>query len=298
LNIPAFVQLTQLEQLNIAFGALAVKPAYMVLSLILILWLRKTKERGLVFMRWGLTSFLFGESVCAANYLVQDGTNAAMEIMHGAGMLGASILVPWGLFRLFDEHVLRLTDPDAKCAVQRLCGQCWKRKNVACGFLRLSRFIAPALGFLAFLPFAAPLPVTDIVYPVLGSRAHFLYSAPVLMVEMRLYPLLAVGALLTALCLLPSTPGMMNKAQGVFFVGLGFLLYSLFRFVLQESFLGRPLWANFWEESTELLATLGLGFFLWTFRAQLRLSDGGRTPDPIDRSLDGGKNVIDNQRQH
>ncbi len=60
------------EQWAAVLTGFGVKPAYMALSLVLviILWCRKLPE--LAALRWGLLCFFIGEALCAANYLIYN----------------------------------------------------------------------------------------------------------------------------------------------------------------------------------------------------------------------------------
>ena len=54
-------------------------------------------------------------------------------------------------------------------------------------------------------------------------------------------------------------------------MGLGLLSFSLLRFFLQHAFGQAVVWANAWEELTELATVLTLIAILWIFRGQLGL---------------------------
>ncbi len=94
-----------------------IKPAYMTLALVLILLLRKQKNTAMVLIRWSLITFLAGELFCAANYILAGGQCETLDILHGLGMVGFSVFLPWGLFVLADEYVLRFSNETANCSL-------------------------------------------------------------------------------------------------------------------------------------------------------------------------------------
>lgn len=104
---------------------------------------------------------------------------------------------------------------------------------------------------------------------VFNVETHFLFSSTLMLVELRLYPILASALMLISLPFLLGGPAGIKRARVPFFLGLGFMTYSLFRFFLLYSFDGLPYWMNFREEITELIATFGLGVFLFIFRHTL-----------------------------
>ena len=67
-NLPATIlSIPWSEQLLVIISGLVIKPAYMVLSFVLILFLRRNPARDLVLIKWSLITFLAGEGFCAAN---------------------------------------------------------------------------------------------------------------------------------------------------------------------------------------------------------------------------------------
>lgn len=255
----------------VLLSGLVIKPAYMVLSLALIILLWRQKVRAMVLIRWALVTFLLGEAFCAANYLLIGGENEALEILHGLGMVGLSAFLPWGMFTLLDQYILHFSEDKANCALLRLCGQCWKQNNVSCGLKQLFLFLAPALAVIALMPLTAPLKPSHFTMTVFDVETQFNFFIRVLQWELRLYPIMASLLMISSLVLLRGGRKSIQTAQVPFFAGLGFMLYSLFRFFLLYSYDCLPHWANFWEEITELIMTIGLGIFFIIFRRQLGL---------------------------
>ncbi|MCP4217135.1 MAG: hypothetical protein GY765_20985 [bacterium] len=269
------LDINSFEQWLVVVTGLMIKPVYMLLSLLLIIALWKQAKEHMVLLRWALMLFLAGEAFCAANFIFAGDKSAVMNVLHGAGMVGLSALLPLGLFSLLDRRVLHFSD-EATCAMQKLCGRCWKHENISCGMQRLFIFAVPCFLFISLLPLTAPLKPMSYCMRVLESETEFVFSPVVMFWELRVFPLLAVVLFLVSLFFLLRGRVGMKRAEVVFFIGFGFMLYSLFRFFLLYSFEGLPHWANFWEEVTELMTMVGLGVFFLVFRSQLGLFPGKR----------------------
>ncbi len=264
--------LTPLMQGLVVVTGVFIKPAYMILALVLVFLLRKQTARYMVLIRWAMITFFLGEAFCAANYLLASGGSQILDILHGAGMVGLAVFLPWGLFTLADEQVLHFSGETSACALLRLCGQCWKQNDVPCGLKRLFLFAAPTLAVIALMPLTAPLKPSHCTLLVFGVETHFVFSTAVMQWELRLYPILAAVLLMGSLLfLLFSRDGRagVKRAQVPFFTGLGFMLYSLFRFFLLYGYDSLPHWVNFWEELTELMTIIGVYVILLVFRKQL-----------------------------
>jgi drug/metabolite transporter (DMT)-like permease len=106
---------------------------------------------------------------------------------------------------------------------------------------------------------------------VLGTDVRFSYAFVQLLVDFRLFPLLAALCFLATLILLRGGVPSLPRAKLPFFAGLGLGIFSIFRYFLVEAYRRTPVWLDFWEEATELVLTVALGFFLLTFREQLGL---------------------------
>jgi hypothetical protein len=270
LTVPE-LPLTGFQEFIEIFAGFVIKPGYMLLSLALIvlLWLRRSRE--LAPIRWGLVAFLVGEIACYVNVFGYDGRSDAWELLHGFGMLLMNVFVPWGLWTFVDRHFLRFTDPDAACTAQRLCGRCWKREPASCAIQRMFLFLIPALGSLAVLPLTAPLRPLHLRMDLYGTDWMHQVSLLEAFVAFRVYTSLALAFLVVALVFTALGRGWVRRATLPFFAGFGLLTFPLLRFVLLEAYRGMPVWADFWEEATEFVATVGLAVFLWVFRRQLGL---------------------------
>lgn len=265
------VRSSMLAQSLVTMATLVVKPTYMIASLLLIVWLRRSRDRDLVLIRRAMVAFLAGEVSCALAYAFPQACDP-LEIVHGAGMVVMGALLAWGTFTLVDRRILALSDPAARCQIQRLCRRCWKRDPVVCGVHRIFEFAALALVPLALMPWAAPLRPRTISFDLFFRVVEWGRGFGQLVVEQRIYPgLAALLFAVTALILLVGDSRSIRRAEAPFFAGIGLLLFSTMRFVLNRAFVEMPPWSDVWEEFTELFTVFGLALSLWTFRTQLGL---------------------------
>jgi rhodanese-related sulfurtransferase len=275
-------RLTRLQQLVACASGCAIKPLYLLMAFMMLRLLWRATATPLRLLWHGLAWFFAGEVLCAANfYLHRPGTLFPIELLHGLGMVAMSALIPWGLWRLADERVLRFDDPDAGCALNRLCGACWKRETVRCGAHDLMIPLVIGLAAMALMPLTAPLRPTMFTTTILGSVAD--YGEPILnhLVELRLYPMVGALLFLAILPFLRGGPGSVRRLEPVFFAAIGFTLYPVLRHLLANAFRESLHWSDFWEELTELLLMATLGVFLLRFRRQLGLAGGpGAIPKP------------------
>jgi rhodanese-related sulfurtransferase len=270
-NTTTVVDTTWLEQTATVISAFAVKPLYMLLALALGLWLWRRRDRDLALLGRGMLLFFAGETLCAVRGMGAEPADL-FEIGHGLGMVAMGAWFSWGLLELLDRRVLGFSDPARACALSRFCQRCWKRDPVACGLHRIMRMLLPVLAILCLVPLSATLRPLLVVYPVFGTLVRDESTLVVEIAEMRVYPCFALWLFAMAfLDLRKGRPGV-EPAKAPFFVGLGCLSYALLRFFLHHAFGQAVVWANAWEEVTELLTVLTLLWILWVFRTQLELA--------------------------
>lgn len=265
------------EQIVVTVSAMGVKPLHMVLTAVLIAWLWRSKTADLVLIRRALLVFLLGETCCAIEFLFFGGRQEALELAHGVGMVGFGALLTWGFYRLVDERIVRFTAPGKPCSVQRLCGRCWKRRDVPCGLHRLSLVAVGAMVFIALMPLGTEVEAWDQVRTIFGAETAFWASDSARLLELRGYPIAAALLFAVAFVFLVRGRKGMKAAELPLFAGLGFFLFSATRFVLRAGFAEHPPWADAWEEITELMTVGGVAIMLLTFREQLRLPWRTRT---------------------
>lgn len=269
LRAPRKIEASFVEQLATVALGIGVKATYMALSLLIIVLLWRSRERGLVLLRQSMVAFLFGEAMCAVNFLFADGASDPIELMHGLGMLAMGALLPLALFRLADDRVVRYEEPEATCAVQRFCGHCWKREAAPCGLQRLFLFAAPAAAIVSLIPLCAPVVPLRIETTIFGTPMVSQITAELQVVEFRLYPVVACALFLASFALLLAGKRLFTFARGAFFTAAGFMTFSLMRFFLFRAFRDRILWADAWEEATEFMAIAFVLLLLYVFRRQL-----------------------------
>ncbi len=258
-----------LQVLAAATGFL-LKPLHMSLTFGLLVASRRGTGRALAYVRLGLASFLVGETACAASFLL--GNVLALDVLHDAGMVAFGALVSWGAAELLDGHVLFLTRSREHCAFDRLCQGCSKAGPAGCAAARMLLVGCALMAFISLIPISASAGARAATFRIFGSDVSYGPSAAQVLIEFRLLPVLACGALLVASALLARGHAGLRAAQVPFFAGLGLTTFSTFRFFLAEGFRAVPYWADFWEEATELGATLVIAWALWIFRRQLGLT--------------------------
>ena len=263
---PILIQPSLFEQTILVITVFGVKPLYMLLALVLIKLLWRSRDRDLRLLLAALIGFEAGEIACALNYGWTAGTSDLLEFGHQAGMIAFSGLLPWSMFSMLDDRVLRYSAVDKTCAAYRFCGCCWKREDVGCGLHRLFLFGAPALALVALLPLPAPIPQVDLILPVFGTDVIYRYSPMEQWAVFRGYPMAAAIALLATFGLLLRGQHGLAASQWTFFGGLGLMGFSMLRFFLLSAFDQMPIWADTFEELTELITVVGIAVLLWVFR--------------------------------
>jgi rhodanese-related sulfurtransferase len=278
-----FQRLSRVEQLVACASGCVVTPLSLALSLLLLRLLRRAPAAGMRLVRHGLLVFFLGEVMRAVGFLWHPpGLVFPIDLLHGAGMVVTSALVPWGLWRLLDERVLHLDDPAQGCAVHPLCGRCSKREPVRCGVHDLMIPALIGLAVVALMPLTAPLRPAMFRADVLGTVTE--YGEPVVnqLVELRLYPVAAAALFLATLPLVVrARPGALRRAEPLFFAAVGLAVQPVLRHLLVNAYRDALPWSGLWEEVTGLLAVATIGLFLVRFRAALGLgAASARSPAP------------------
>ena len=268
---PPIIEISLLSQLAMTLAAFIVKPAYIVITFLLIVMLWRKRSRDLVLIRNALILFFIGENACSLNYLVASNESVWLEFVHGLGMVGMFFLLIWGVVVFFDERVVHYLDPERPCVFQRHCKLCWKKDPVACGLQRLAIYLLPALAFTALIPVTMPLRPFRIIMPVFLSDVLWLKDFWNLFFEFRVYPILgALGYIITYLWIRKGRLAL-PKTHLPFFLATGFTVYSYFRFGLFLTFNENQAWADWWEESTEFILVAMVMALLMVFKNQLGL---------------------------
>ncbi|MEI6613704.1 MAG: hypothetical protein WCL37_02290 [Chrysiogenales bacterium] len=247
--------------------AFAVKPFYMVLSLLIALWLRRRRSPDLAALKWALLFFFSGELFCAVNYLFfAEGSHLA-EYLHMVGMAVAFGLTVLALVEFLDERVIRFSNPDSHCALLAACGKCYKNAAVSCSLRMIFTIAAPCLFALCAMPLLAePRSILQNVI-ILGTPYAYSHSLLYQLFEIRYAPTAAAIFFAVAFLLLLLRKERSFSTAKLFFAGgAGLLAFGMFRLILFSIYRDNLAWFVIWEELTELLYVTALGFFLLVFR--------------------------------
>jgi hypothetical protein len=258
----------------LAYAAgVVVKPTYMLMSLGLILWLKRSQMRDLGLLRTGLIAFLAGESACLLSfYLSGSGVPVqGFEVLHGFGMAVGLGYGLWGAYSIAEARFLSMNELQRGCALSRFCGTCTRQSELLCKPQQQLRHAIVLMVVLAFLPWSQELLVRDDSAVLFGSSVDYEWPIVNQLIELRLYPALALVGLVTAWVLLRKRRSALEQGHRFLFLGLGLLGFSLLRVLLNGTFARRPYWSDIWEETTELLGIAGVALLLWVFRQRLEL---------------------------
>jgi hypothetical protein len=258
------------EQWLVVITAFGVKPTYMLLSLLWIIWLWRRSAPDLVALRWGLIWFLAGETACAVNYVGFGGLSALTDYLHSYGMAVGFSFIAYAALEGMDVRLIKYSPAKDRCAALSLCRSCIKYAEVPCGLRRLFTLLIPALVVIALM-----LPSARI--QAIGHRTKILDS-----VQDYLSPLwsqlfenqyCAGGSILLLLVswavLVFKRDEPVAMAKLFFAAAMGPLGFGLMRLFLRTAYASDLVWANVWEEVTELLFVIAVGFVLWVFRQSL-----------------------------
>ena len=258
------------EQWTAAVTGLIVKPLYTLVSLVLVIVLWRQRTPDLAALRWALLCFFVGENFCAANYIACADRSVAFEYLHSYGMVLCFGLTTYAVLEGIDRRLIRLSDPDARCAALGLCRHCIKHEDVPCGLQRVFLFLIPAAIIVALAPLCAELIPVSYNTAILG--AFYNYSHPVVyqVFEVRFLPAVAAALLAVSFAALRFKKRDAVQWSKVFFsAGMGAMGFSFFRLLAFQAYRDNLVWFGAWEEITELLFVLGVGLVLWVFRSVL-----------------------------
>ena len=270
------------EQWLAVITAFGIKPLYMLIALVLIIFLWKQRSQDLTSLRWGLIIFWLGEFACSANYLFFGGRSDFWEFLHNYGMAVGFSFVSYAILAGIDARIIHFTAPKERCSMLNLCRVCIKSANVPCKLQRLFAAMLPAMILVAAIPLCTSLHETSYNTNIFGSIQTYSQPMSCQFFESRYCPLLAMG-LLTAswLVLVCKHKEPVALAKILLAASVGPLSFGFMRLFLFSIFRDNLLWFDVWEEITELLFTMAVGYVLWIFRNSLfekkTLSSGGST---------------------
>jgi rhodanese-related sulfurtransferase/preprotein translocase subunit Sss1 len=269
-----FRELPVLVQWVAAAAAFGVKPLYMLLSLVLIILLRRRRSGDILALRWALIFFLVGESFCAVNYLWFNENSYLIEYFHIAGMVLSFGFLTYALMEGLDKRVIKYGEMAERCAALKLCGSCYKHGDFPCKLRRVFIFLLLCLVILSLIPLSAsPFPISYNT-TILGTPYHYSHPVVYQLFEIRYAPWAAVVFFAAALWVMWRSKERGFPLAKIFVsVGVGFLAFSFFRLVLFAVYRDNLTWFVGWEEFTELMYVAGVGIFLWIFRQRIFQQD-------------------------
>jgi len=266
---------SRVEQWAAALSGFVVKPFYMLLSLVLIVWLWRSAAPDLAALRRSMAAFLVGEGFCAANYLFFRDQSHLAEFLHSYGMVLAFGFAAWAILEGLDRRLVGFSDPERRCAALPLCGPCVKHAEVSCGLKRVFILLIPCAIVLGLMPLTAEPEMVSYNTAIFGAPYNWSHATVYQLFEMRFCPLYGIALLAAALLVLLAR-GLRGvpAAKLLFAAGLGPVGFGLFRLFLFGPYRDNLVWFAFWEEITELIFIVGAAAVLWIFRARLFANPG------------------------
>ena len=254
-------------QIVAALSFFLIKPVYTLLSLAVIVALWPSRHADLVALRWSMIFFFLGENACAVNYLGFKETSLLLEYLHSYGMLLCFGFAAYAVLEAVDRRILKLSDPDKRCASLSLCGNCIKYADVPCGLKWVFYLLIPVMIVLALMLVTADW--QDTTYNAEVFKQFYNYG------HLRIYQIFenwyCAGAAivlfsvsLVVLALKRNAP--IGPAKIFFAAGLGPFGFGMFRMILASAYDQNRVWYLFWEETTEFLFILSVIATLLIFR--------------------------------
>jgi hypothetical protein len=270
-SVAPYLDSTPIEQWAVSISAFGVKPLYMLLTLGLILVLRRSPARDLAALRWALIFFLAGEVFCAINYLFFGEDSYLVEYLHCYGMVLAFGFTALAVIEALDERILGVRDRSVSCAALTVCPACYKhRQGVRCGAHNLTIHLIPLVIVVALMPLLAPIHDVSYNTTIVGTPYNYHHPAVLQIFELRYLPVAAIALLAAAFVVLRRAPSPdAPTGRLLLALGVGFLGFSLFRLIIHGVYLERLAWFIVTEEVLELLSVVLIGIVLWLFRHRL-----------------------------
>jgi rhodanese-related sulfurtransferase len=258
------------EEWALILSGFAMKPAYMILALVLIIILWRSSASDLVALRWSMIFFLAGEIACALNYLIFTDGSHLMEYLHSYGMVTGFGFAAFALLQGMDTRLIHLSDPGQKCAALGICRACIKYGVNPCRLKQMFYFLMPACAVLAAIPFSSAVKAVSYNTHIWGTLYNFSHSVLYQIYEIRYCPVAAIiFCLISFLALRFKKNDAIEWAKIFFSSAVGAMGFGLFRLVLFSLHSENQVWFSFWEETTELVFICGVCFTLWSFRKSL-----------------------------
>jgi hypothetical protein len=265
-----------LDQIIVVLTAFVIKPLYMLLSLTLAWFLRKSHDTSLAPLRWGLLAFFIGEAFCAINYLVFRDQSHLAEYFHNFGMVTSFGFICYALLDGLDRRVIQYSDPEKRCSFASLCNSCIKSQKGQCRVYRLLQLTTLTFGLLAFIPLVSKISGVSYDAFIFGTRYNYTWLKVDQLFELRYCPLLAMTMFLSAFLTMAFSKEQFipTMAKILYSTGVGALGFGLFRFFLNSAFTQNLAWADSWEEITEFTLMIIIAYVLYLFHERLGIQIG------------------------
>ncbi len=258
------------EQWPLFLTGFVVKPLHMLLSLGVVLALRRQRALDLAALRWGMAAFLFGESACAVNYIVFGEQSHLAEYLHCYGMLVAFAFITYAVLEGLDRRVIHLSAAGKKCAFLSLCPSCGKKSDGVCGVERVFKMLLVTLLVAVPISFCSRPSMVSYNTRILLSAYNFSHAAVYQIYESRCCPAMAMFFLGWSLVVLVrGRDGRLRLAKVLFSAGMGAFGFGVFRVILFGLFKDNLVWFSCWEEITELILAGAVAYVLFVFRGKL-----------------------------
>jgi rhodanese-related sulfurtransferase len=256
------------QQIATIISGFGFKPLHMLLSLGLFVLLLRQKASDLKIIGLGVGIFLASETACAVNYLLFDHNAYLAEYLHSFGMAVSFGVVLYGAIEALDVRLVHLRDPQKRCMFIGLCRECVKSGHKECKSRRLFQLSSGMLVVLGFLPLVAQPTTASYNTDIFGTPYHYCRLLLYQYYESRYLPGAAIflGMLALLAVTFSKDKQIPPLARFFFAASLGALLFSVFRLVLGGIFEENLMWADFWEEATELMFIVGIAAVVWIFR--------------------------------
>lgn len=280
----AFRDTSRFEQWLVVSVAFAIKPIYILLTTLSIIWLWRQRAPDLVALRWGLIAFWLGENACSVNFLFIHGNSDFWEYLHNFGMAVCFSFVTYALLEGTDRRLIKYSSTKDRCAALSLCRACIKYDaDASCGLRRVFTMLLPATIVLVAMLLSADLKLSAFDTSIFGSSVHYSETLTDQLFEIRYGPVLTIF-LLTAswLVLLFKREAPVPLAKVLFAAALGPFGFGLLRLFLSAVFREDLIQYVVWEEITELVFVAAVAFVLLVFRHSLFVKEPPAPLDPAD----------------
>jgi hypothetical protein len=276
--------MTLFEQTAAVVSGFGIKPLHMFLSAVLGFILLKQRAVDLRMFGWAVIIFLAAETFCAINYLFYQHDSYLAEYLHSYGMTLAFGVAAFALMQGLDGRLFHFSEQEKRCVLLPLCKGCVKYNQVSYRMRSLFQLAAIALSVLALLPLAASPVPNSYVTTIFGTPYNYCRLLLNQYFEGRYLPIIALllgsGALLVMRKDGNSAAPVLAR---ILLAGAaGALGFGVFRLVLGSVFGNALIWADVWEEITELMFVAFAAAVVWIYR-------DGLLDVPIGREIFRGK---------